>query len=333
MRSMLRFVWVMQLATFSSAAVKAQTATKTGDLARAFCELRPGAAGTDERNRVVAKRPRGSTPASLVGLVVDRAGRPLPGARVTVSIVRKRRFVDDSVTGVAHADARGLFRFDTLTATASYIVQVSEPGYLQQWHALYTTPGVRDSLCVTLYAHLLSHLLTPLTTNQDSTKRVPWSSSAGAQAAQDRRERVMVIPTLACGPRHQWDAANYLEQKVWVGLDTVRVMRISLETFRRSGGDVDQCEGWVYRPDSLRAYSAGDASAIASLYHLRALLSVRALAGASGVVVDVGIHVGSQPPVSEHLTSSPLPTAEKAIDELLPRIRALLARAGVLPSR
>jgi hypothetical protein len=81
----------------------------------------------------------------------------------------------------------------------------------------------------------------------------------------------------------------------------------------------------------LQTYSAEDASAVARMYFLRALLSVRTLAGVTGVVADVGVYVGSQPPVSEHFTSSATHT-EKALDELLPRIRALLTRAGVLPT-
>lgn len=145
----------------------------------------------------------------------------------------------------------------------------------------------------------------------------------------------MVIPTLLCGNRRQWDAATYLDQKVWVGLDTVRLRRVSPELFEHSDRGLvsDACEEWVYRHDSLRTYSAGDASAIARLFHVQALLSVRALTGATSVVADVGVYVGSRPPVSEHFTSSPHPTAEGALNELLPRIRALLTRAGVLLSR
>lgn len=160
---------------------------------------------------------------------------------------------------------------------------------------------------------------------------VSWSSVAVAQPARNTRERVMVIPTLTCGSQHQWDSATYVERRAWVGLDTVRHMRLSVEDFHDSG--VDTCEDWVYRRDSTRAYNAEDAAAFASLFRASVLLSVRTLAGPLGVVADVGIHIGAKPPVREHYISTPLPTAEQALDELMPRIRAVLARAGVLPSR
>lgn len=161
-----------------------------------------------------------------------------------------------------------------------------------------------------------------------------WSSFAGAQAAQDRRERVMVIPLLLCGSQMQWHAAAYLDQRVWVGLDTLRYRRISPEDFEHNAGGLvsDACEAWGYNQDSLRTYSAGDASAIARLLHARALLSVRALVGVKGVVAEVGVYVRSEPLISEHFSSSPHRNAESALDELLPRIHALLASAGVLPT-
>jgi hypothetical protein len=129
----------------------------------AFCGPAEGRAGTwawvEAHEREITSHdpplPPGGT---LVGLLIDHAGRPLESVQVQL---RKGSVAPgDTIVRAVFAKA-GVFRFDSLEQR-DYILDVRRLGFERQWHAYRGVRGVADTLCIPMRAWPV--VLGPVTT-------------------------------------------------------------------------------------------------------------------------------------------------------------------------
>jgi hypothetical protein len=129
----------------------------------AFCGPAEGRTGTwawveaHEREISTYEPPLPST-GTLVGLLIDHAGRPLEAVQVQL---KKGSVVPGDTVVRTVVTTAGEFRFDSLEHR-NYIIDIRRLGYERQWHAYRGVRGVVDTLCIPMRAWPV--VLGPVTT-------------------------------------------------------------------------------------------------------------------------------------------------------------------------